>query len=158
MPIPPEANVRLKVEADITKRSKPVRYAKAPLTRFGSVLRGTDAPLRTPLLAAPLRDSSRRAKALWSETRGRSAPRFAHKGNKVKRLCPASRPQTLAGLCPSGSPRGENNRPGGGVPARASVPRIRALLPLDFVLGESKWRTRVLTRLSNSRSNLKRVY
>ena len=55
------------------KRSKPVRYAKAPLTRFGSVLRGTVAPLRTPLMSAPLRDSSRRAKALWSETRGRSA-------------------------------------------------------------------------------------
>ena len=58
------------------KRSKPVRYAKAALTRFGSVLRGTAAPLRTPLMAAPLRDSSRRAKALWSETRGRSAPRL----------------------------------------------------------------------------------
>ena len=26
------------------KRSKPVRYAKAPLTRFGSVLRGTMRP------------------------------------------------------------------------------------------------------------------
>ena len=40
MPIPPEANVRLKVEADITKRSKPVHSAKAALTRFGSVLPG----------------------------------------------------------------------------------------------------------------------
>jgi hypothetical protein len=40
LPIPPEANVRLKVEADITKRSKPVCSAKAALTRFGSVLRG----------------------------------------------------------------------------------------------------------------------
>ncbi len=44
MPIPPEANVRLKVEADITKRSKPVRSAKAALTRFGPVLRGTMRP------------------------------------------------------------------------------------------------------------------
>ena len=44
MPILPEANVRLKVEADITKRSKPVRSAKAPLTRFGDVLRGTMRP------------------------------------------------------------------------------------------------------------------
>ena len=69
MPIPPEANVRLKVEADITKRSKPVRSAKAALTRFGSVLRGTVAPLRTPLMAAPLQDSSLRA--------GRSGQRLA---------------------------------------------------------------------------------
>ena len=105
------------------KRSKPVRSAKAALTRFGSVLRGTVAPLRTSLMAAPLQDSSRRAKALWSETCGRSAPRFAHKGNKVKRLCPTSRPQTLAGLSPT-APRG-HNRPGAAVPARASVPRIR---------------------------------
>lgn len=36
---------------------------------------GHVASLRTPLVPAPLRDSSRRAKALWSETRGRSAPR-----------------------------------------------------------------------------------
>ena len=61
----------------IGKRSKPVRSAEAALTRFGSVLRGTNAPLRTPLLAAPLQDSSRRADtALWSETCGRSAPRL----------------------------------------------------------------------------------
>ena len=53
--------------------SKPVRSAKTALTRFGSVLRGTVAPLRTPLVAAPLQDSSFRATALWSETCGRSA-------------------------------------------------------------------------------------
>ena len=67
----------------IGNRSKPVRYAKAALTRFGSVLRGTDAPLRTPLMAAPLRDSSLRATPLRSETRGRSAPRFAQMSKTV---------------------------------------------------------------------------
>ena len=48
----------------IGKRSKPVRSAKAALTRFGSVLRGTAAPLRTPLMAAPLQDSSLRAEGV----------------------------------------------------------------------------------------------
>ena len=60
----------------MVKRSKPVRSTKAALTRLGSVLRGTKAPLRTPLMATPLQDSSRCATALWSETRGRSAPRL----------------------------------------------------------------------------------
>lgn len=60
------------------EQSKPVRFAEAPLTRFGYVLRGYDAPLRTPLVPAPLRDCSFRAKALQSQTRGRSAARFAH--------------------------------------------------------------------------------
>ena len=45
------------------KRSKPVRSAKAALTRFGSVLRGTIAPLQTPLMAVPLQDSPFRAHA-----------------------------------------------------------------------------------------------
>ena len=69
------------------KRSKPVRYAKATLTRFGSVLRGTSAPLRTPIMPAPLRDCSFRAKALQSQTRVRSAATLrVYIGNKVKRL------------------------------------------------------------------------
>ena len=70
------------------KRSKPVRSAEAALTRFGSVLRGTDAPLRTPLMAAPLQDSSLRARR--SGQRLADVPRRASriKGNKVKRLCP----------------------------------------------------------------------
>ena len=109
----------------IGKRSKPVRYAKAPLTRFGSVLRGTAAPLRTPLMAAPLRDSSRRAKALWSETRGRSAPRFAHirkKGHGQQSVVP------LAALAPQPPARraGQSPRPPGEVIAReATYPRNR---------------------------------
>ena len=69
----------------IGNRSKPVRSAEAPLTRFGSVLRGTDAPLRTPLMAAPLQDSSRRAPALRSETCGRSAPRLRRSRCEGKR-------------------------------------------------------------------------
>ena len=47
---------------------------------------GHKSHLRTPLVAAPLRDSSRRAKPLWSETRGRSAPRLAHNLDYVKQL------------------------------------------------------------------------
>ena len=67
-----------KQDAIEEKRSKPVRFVEAPLTRFGYVLRGYDAPLRTPLVSAPLRDSSLRAAPLRSETRGRYAARFAH--------------------------------------------------------------------------------
>ena len=70
------------------KRSQPVRSAAASLTRCGSVLRGTLAPIRTPLLAAPLQDSSRRAKALWSETCGRSAPRLR------RSVCERHRPKS----------------------------------------------------------------
>ena len=57
------------VEEPITKRSSALLYAKAPFRRLGSVLRGTVAPLRTPLMAAPLQDSSLRA--------GRSGQRLA---------------------------------------------------------------------------------
>ena len=105
------------------KRSKPVRSAKAALTRFGSVLRGTAAPLRTPLMAAPLQDSSLRARR--SGQRLADVPRRASriKGNKVKRLCPGKPATDSCWFIPP-APEGDE-RPGGVVPAQPSLPRIR---------------------------------
>ena len=55
----------------ITKRSKPVRSAEAPLTRFGSVLRGTKRPyelhlwqLHCETLPSALKRSSQRLTAV----------------------------------------------------------------------------------------------
>ena len=106
-----------------SKRSKPVRSAKAALTRFGSVLRGTAAPLRTTLMAAPLQDSSLRARR--SGQRLADVPRRASriKGNKVKRLCPGKPATDSCWLIPP-PPKGDE-RPGGVVPARPSLPQIR---------------------------------
>ena len=69
-----------------TKRSKPVRYAKASLTRFGSVLRGTKRPFELHLWqlhcktlpsapGAPVRDlrSFRAALRAYKEKRSRPA-------------------------------------------------------------------------------------
>ena len=106
-----------------SKRSKPVRSAKAALTRFGSVLRGTGAPLRTPLMAAPLQDSSLRARR--SGQRLADVPRRASriKGNKVKRLCPGKPATDSCWFIPP-APKGDE-RPGGVVPVRPSPPQIR---------------------------------
>lgn len=57
------------------KRSKPVRYAKATLTRFGSVLRGTERPCELHLWQLHCETLPSGLTPLQGETRGRSAPR-----------------------------------------------------------------------------------
>ena len=139
MPIPPEANVRLKVEADITKRSKPVRYAKAPLTRFGSVLRGTVRPyelhswqLHCKTLpyapGAPVRDLRPfRAPATPVLMRGVSEGRNAV---PVRRTVPESG-QPAAGLSPPGAAGAFPPNKGKAVARLSTAPRSGCLpLPL----------------------------
>lgn len=77
----------------------------------------TSGAMRDLLAAEPLRKSQIKGNEVWETVSGRARHRLPS--------------------CYPPNPR-EDNRPGGGVPERASVPRIRALLPLDFVLGESK--------------------
>ena len=77
----------------------------------------TSGAMRDLLAAEPLRKSQIKGNEVWETVSGRARHRLPS--------------------CYPPNP-GEDNRPGGGVPERASVPRIRALLPLDFVLGESK--------------------
>lgn len=113
------------------KRSKPVRYTKVPLTRFGSVLRGTKRPselhlcqLHCETLPSGLRRSSQRLAVV-----PRRAPRIkgiavAVSSRLFRSLSLATQPPAhCAGLSPT-APRG-HNRPGTVVPARPSVPRIR---------------------------------
>ena len=57
------------------KRSKPVRYAEAALTRFGSVLRGTMRPFELHLWQLHCKTLPFGLTPLQGETRGRSAPR-----------------------------------------------------------------------------------
>ena len=57
------------------KRSKPVRFAEAALTRFGSVLRGTVRPYELHLWQLHCETLPSGLTPLQGETRGRSAPR-----------------------------------------------------------------------------------
>lgn len=113
------------------KRSKPVRYTKGPLTRFGSVLRGTKRPselhlcqLHCETLLSGLRRSSQRLAVV-----PRRAPRIigiavAVSSRLFRSLSLAPQPPAhCAGLSLT-APRG-HKRPGDALPVRPSVPRIR---------------------------------
>ena len=116
MPIPPEANVRFRFKVDITKRSKPVRSAKAALTRFGSVLRGTMRPYELHLWqlhcktlpAAPRRSGQRLA----------AVPRPGFAGPYAKGITRISGVPIPAAVPSSGQPSAGLSPPGRFAPSR----------------------------------------
>ena len=91
-----------------------VSSSEAPAATSIYTCASSTARLFLPRPRAPVTDSRsfRGALRALQEIRSRDCDR-------------TSRPQTLAGQSPSGSPRGEHKRPGVAVPARPSVPRIR---------------------------------
>lgn len=113
------------------KRSKPVRYTKVPLTRFGSVLRGTKRPFELHLcqlhcetLPSGLRRSSQRLAVVPRRASRNKGKAVAVSSRLFRSLSLAPQPPAhCAGLSPT-APRG-HKRPGAVVPARPTVPRIR---------------------------------